>query len=413
MAKEITCSSNDYNARIKIDKDSINIDGSAFISISSNNQYEVIYRVDDNTVASIDENGIVKAINEGKVSINIEINFLKENKIDGTCNAKTSLEIVSSDATLKSLTLEELDISSLFHSDTYEYNIKLPYKYEKINIIAEASNNNAKIVGDGRRYLNEGTNEFDVIVTATDGSTKTYKIVIEREEANNDATLKELIVEGYVLNPKFDKDTYKYTLNLSKEVERITINAIANDVFAEITGTGEFVIASGTSIYEVLVNAQDGSQNKYEIVINKNNGSSKLKSLLVTDVSLQEKFDSDTFIYHANVNSNIDKLDIKATAIDNDQVEIINNDKLEYGDNEIIIRVTSKDKSTTTYKIIVKKLSKTEEKELKKNNRLLKVLFIMFILGIITMFTLIGIFIKRNYKGKLFNLKKKRIIKKK
>lgn len=410
FAKKVTCSNGDYKATIEIDKEKFSLTESAFINVTSDTLYEVEYKTSEKNFLNIDENGIVKALKEGKVTISAEIEFLVEDTEAGSCQVSIPVEIVSNDSSLKSLTLEEFDITPLFKSDKYEYEIKLPYKFEKINIVAEPNNSNAKITGDGRRYLNEGTNEYEVVVTATDGSTSTYKIIIVREDANDDVTLESLNVEGFLLTPKFDKETYKYTLNVDKNVEEIIINAKTTYEFAKIRGTGKYLLATGTNTYKVTVTAENGNEAVYEIEIIRNNGTSSLKNLEIIDVELDSKFSSDKYTYYATVKSDVKTVDIKAEANDNDQVEIIGNEELEYGENEIIIRVTGEDKSTTTYKIIIDRLSLEEEKEIEKNDLLLKILFVMFIIAIIVMASSIIIFIKRNYKRniKIKNLNKKR-----
>lgn len=398
IAKKVTCSNGDNSATVEIDKEKISLNETAFISVSSDKEYTLEYKYSEKDYLIVDENGIVKALKEGNVTITTEINFIEA---DNSCKVDLPIEIVSNDSTLKSLTLEEFDISAIFQTDKYVYEINLPYKFEKINIIAEASNSNAKITGDGRRYLNEGNNEYDVVVTATDGTTSTYKIIINREAANDDVTLQSLIVEGYILTPKFDKDIYKYSLSVDKDVEEITISAKTTYEFAKIRGIGTFALATGKNTYYVTVTAESGNEARYEIEINKNNGSSELASLEIVGQKLDSEFKKDKYIYYITVNSDIELLDIKAEAIDNDQIEIIGNEKLEYGANEIIIRVTSEDKSTTSYKLIVNRLSEEEQKEQEKSDMLLKILLIMFIISIVIMVTVIGIFVKRNYKRKI------------
>ncbi|MBE6156742.1 MAG: cadherin-like beta sandwich domain-containing protein [Firmicutes bacterium] len=406
-AKKVTCSNGDYNATIEINKEKININELATITIDSESTYEIEYKIADKDIANINE-GVITALKEGNTTIKTEITFAE----NSSCIVNLPIEVVSNDSLLKSLNLEELDISSVFKSDKYEYEINLPYNFEKINIIAEANNSNAKITGDGRRYLNEGVNEYEIVVTATDGSTSTYKIIINREEANEDVTLKSLIVEGYVLSPKFDKETYRYTLNIDKAIEEITIHAETAYEFAKIRGTGTFSVATGQNTYYIIVTAENGNEGQYEVVINKSNGTSRLESLEIAGIKLDSEFSSDKYIYYIDINSNIKTLDIKAKAVDNDQIEIIGNENLDYGKNEIIIRVTGEDKSSTTYKIIANKLNAEEEQKIEKNDKLLKILLITFIVSIIIMITVIGIFLKRNYKREV-NINKKRKNKKK
>lgn len=407
FGKSLTCINGKYKAEINIEHDQIGIDNSTNISIKSDYEYEIEYINNTKNIIELTNTGKIKGIQEGEGLINAKINFKEDGEIIGNCDANISIAVVSNDSSLKSLKLEEIDISGLFSPDKYEYEFTIPYKFEKINIIAEANNEGAKITGDGRRYLNEGENNYEIVVTASDGSTTTYKITFMRMSANDDATLKNLIVEGYLLTPDFNKDIYEYTLNLDKDIDEIIINAEPTYPFAKVKGDGFKNLASGRNEYSVIVTSENGNEQEYKIIINKNNGNSKLKKLVIDGYNLDPKFNENTFIYNITVNNDIDKLEIDATSYDNEKIEIIGNENLKIGNNDIIIRVTGEDKTTTSYKIVVNKLSLDEEKEIEKNNILLNILFIIFIISIIIMIILIVIFIKRNYiKKRKINYKK-------
>ena len=405
----ITCSTDKHSAEASIDKEKIKIGETTQIDVKSDDIYQVEYKIAPKDFATVNNNGLVKAIKDGSIKINLTINFLKENdEIDDSCKISIPLEIASNDSSLKKLTLEEFDISSIFKSNKLDYEVKLPYKYDKINIIAEANSGTAKVTGNGKRYLNEGNNEYNIVVTASDGTSTTYKITIIRDEANDDATLKNLVIEGFVLNPKFKSDIYKYNLEVGKDIEEITIKGEPTYEYAKIYGTGTFRLATGINTYYIKVTAENGNEVKYEVIINKNLGSSKLNSLEIKDYNLEPQFASDIYTYNLTVKNNVNSLDIKALASEDDQVEILGNEKFKDGKNEIIIRVTGNDKTNTTYKLIVNKLSKEKETIIKKNNILTNVLLIIFIISIIIMASCI-IFIKRNYKRKIFlDLKKKK-----
>ena len=402
----VTCSTDKHSAEAMINKDKIKIGETAQIIVKSEDDYQVEYKIAPKDFATITNNGLVKALKDGNIKVNLTINYLKENdEIDDTCKISITLEIMSSDSSLN----EEFDIGAIFRSDKLDYEVKLPYKFENINIIAEANSATAKVTGTGKRYLNEGENKYNIIVTASDGSSTTYNINIIRSEANDDSTLKSLVVEGYLLTPKFQKDVYSYSLDVSKDVEKITIKGEPTYEYAKIYGIGTFALATGKNTYYIKVEAENGTETKYEININKNLGSSYLTNLEIKDYDLKPQFSSETYIYNIDVKNNVNSLDINAVASDNDQVEIIGNDKLIDGENEILIRVTGNDKTTTTYKLIVNKMSKEKEVIIKKNNILTKILLIIFIVSIIIMVSCIFIFIKRNYKRKyVLNLKLKK-----
>lgn len=408
---KVTCAVDNYSALIDLDKNELGINDTASIKITSDYDYKVSYEIEDKNVIKIDESGIITPQKVGSTKINVLINFEnEENKVE--CNSVLNIKVMSNDSSLKSLNIEEMDISNIFKSDIYEYEIRLPYNIEKINIVAEANDKNATITGDGRRYINEGNNEYEIIVKATDGSSSTYKIKILREEANSDATLKNLLVEGYVLTPEFKSDVYEYSLSVSEEVDDITISADATYELAKILGTGKYQLATGENEFKIKVVAENNTEQIYTITINKNNGNSKLENLVIEGYKLDREFKSDLYIYGLTINSDIDKLVINAKAKDNDQIEIIGNEDLKVGENNIIIRVSNKDKGATTYKLLVNKLSEDEQKQIEKNDMLLKILLIVFIISIIFMATVIGIFIyknnKRNEKKNIIKNKKKK-----
>lgn len=403
---KVTCNNGDYNAVIDLDKENIGINETANITINSEYKYEVDYKVDNKNIVSINNDGQIIPLSKGSAKINVNIKFIEDDETIKECTSIMNINVLSSDSSLKSLNLEEIDISSVFNKNGYEYEVTLPYNYEKINIIAEASDENATITGAGRRYLNEGENEYEIIVKSTAGTTSTYKIKVIRKEASEDNTLKSLIVEGYEINPKFNKDIYEYTLSVPKEVEEININATATYDLAKILGTGKYSLASGENNFYITVIAENNTEQKYTLTINRNKGNGRLKNIEIEGYKLDKEFNSEEFTYNLTINSDVDKLNIKAET-DNGQIEIIGNENLQVGENNIIIRVSGEDMGATTYKLIVNKLSQEEQKRQEKNDLLLKILFIIFIVSIIVMFSVIGIFLKRNYiKGNKKNLKK-------
>lgn len=405
----ITCSTDKHSAEASINKDKIKIGETAQITVKSDDKYQVEYKIAPKDFAEVNDNGLIKALKDGNIKVNLTINYLDDNEeIDDTCKISIPLDILSSDSSLKRLNIEEFDISSIFNSTKYVYEVKLPYKYEKINLIAEANSGTAKITGDGRRYLNEGKNNYNIVVTASDGTSTTYKINIIREEANDDASLKSLDVKGLTLTPKFKSNIFHYEIDTTQDIEQITIDAKPTYEYAKIYGNGTYALATGKNNYYIKVVAENGSEVKYELVVNKNYGSSYLKDLKVANYSLTPTFNKDTYIYKLTVKSNVDNIDINAVTNDNDQLEIVGNENLKNGDNEVLIRVTGNDKKTTTYKIIVNKLSKEKEIVIKKNNTLITILFVIFVISILIMASCIAIFLKRNYKRKrTLTLKKK------
>lgn len=100
---------------------------------------------------------------------------------NSTVNNQNKEEVVkSNNSNLKSI---ELDIAGFeFDSDIYEYSLEVDYDTKIIKISAVALDDRAIVTGTGEKALNIGNNEYIIKVTAEDGSTKEYKIIIKRNE---------------------------------------------------------------------------------------------------------------------------------------------------------------------------------------------------------------------------------------
>lgn len=104
-----------------------------------------------------------------------------------TIKIQTQAEIEASysdDATLRSLSVEGYDITPEFDKQTYEYNLEVENDIEKVNVVANKNNANARVEGAGEIELKEGNNKVEVVVTAQKGNSLTYTININRKELN-------------------------------------------------------------------------------------------------------------------------------------------------------------------------------------------------------------------------------------
>lgn len=132
-------------------------------------------------VASVAGTG-VKSVNVGDNSFNIDVTAQ-----DGTTKKTYVVKVVrakSSDATLKSLSIEGQTIEPTFSSEVINYTATVENTVANINILAEANSSVAQVTGTGNKALTEGSNTYEVVVTAEDGSTtKTYTISVTRQSA--------------------------------------------------------------------------------------------------------------------------------------------------------------------------------------------------------------------------------------
>ena len=109
------------------------------------------------------------------------------NKGSKTITIKTQAQIEASyskDNYLKSLSVEGYDLSPSFDKETLEYTLNLDSNIESVKVIAIKSDSSASVEGDGEISLSEGSNQVTIVVTAENGSKRTYTININVKEVN-------------------------------------------------------------------------------------------------------------------------------------------------------------------------------------------------------------------------------------
>ncbi|MBR1413338.1 MAG: cadherin-like beta sandwich domain-containing protein [Bacilli bacterium] len=90
----------------------------------------------------------------------------------------------SKDNNLKSITVDSYELSPAFNKDTTEYTVTVPADVTKVNVSAEKNDSAATMTGTGEVDLSEGSNTVEIVVTAQNGTTKTYKVTINVEDLN-------------------------------------------------------------------------------------------------------------------------------------------------------------------------------------------------------------------------------------
>lgn len=96
--------------------------------------------------------------------------------------ASSTKKDLSSDNTLSSLSIDGVNLEPAFNKNTTSYNVNLEAGVTKINVKATPNDKSAKVTGIGEIEVSEGNNNIEVVVTAENGSTKTYTITANVKE---------------------------------------------------------------------------------------------------------------------------------------------------------------------------------------------------------------------------------------
>ena len=211
----------------------------------------------------------------------------------------------------------------------------------------------------------------------------------KKDEKSTNKALKDLVVENYKLTPDFDPETTKYTVDVTKEVEKLEITPILQDDKSkfEITGNENFKV--GNNIVKITVTAEDGTNRIYTITVSKSNKDGdedatenglKLSKLQIKDVKLDPEFKPETTNYSVVVSdpSSIKISDITAIAEDEDvEVTIAEAEADKNGNRVITIMLEDKDGSKSgVYQITIKKGIINPITEL-QNNKNKKIYFLL------------------------------------
>lgn len=175
--------------------------------------------------------------------------------------------------------------------------------------------------------------------------------------ASDDAVLKALQVEGSSLTPVFEAERTVYTVNVAKEVEKVTINAEPRNPESELSGdTGEKSLELGENDFFITVKSADGTAEKtYTVKVCRAEKSTiaGMESLSIEGIELSPAFSPSTYTYRMETKAPKAVVSATATspfAIVNGAGEIALSDGL----NELNVEVVSEDgKSKVNYTVML------------------------------------------------------------
>lgn len=191
-----------------------------------------------------------------------------ENNVDNSSEVKnnsTNTYKKSSDNTIKTITIDET-IYDNFENVVYDtYN-----SYVNIDVITNDTKASYKI--DNSNELQFGENSINIVVTAENGSIKTYTIIVNR--------LKKLSSEkGIEININGEKiifDNYVAEINVSNATTEVNVEYVLKDSNAKVEMNKINELAVGDNELIINVIAEDGTNQEYKIIINRSDTNNDL-----------------------------------------------------------------------------------------------------------------------------------------
>lgn len=286
----------------------------------------------------------------------------KDNNSVAAPGKTATIKVLSGNNNLTGLSLSNATIN--FSGGQTSYSATINAATTVVN--ATLADSSATFVsGYGNRTINllYGTNSYYVKVKAANGDIKTYTLVITRPDGRStDNSLKSLTISSGKLN--FSPTTYIYDVSVEKEVDSISIDAVANHSKASFVngfGKRDVKLNYGNNVVLVKVKAENGSEKIYTINVFRTDGrdnNNYLSKLEVFDYNL--RFNKDTLEYRFKVLYETEKLDLNISTDSEKAKYDVNGNDLKVGENTVTITVTAENEQIKTYKLIVTRLNEGE-----------------------------------------------------
>lgn len=139
--------------------------------------------------------------------------------------------VLSSNNNLASLGVDGKEITPGFSQDTLEYSVEMDPETTKINVTGSVADSSASAIGLGEREVTDGDNRLEIIVTAQNGTTKTYVLNVKVKEYNP--------IETEIDSKKYTVIRKKTQLTAPPNYTEVTVKMGEEDIHAfhsDITG---------------------------------------------------------------------------------------------------------------------------------------------------------------------------------
>ena len=202
-------------------------------------------------------------------------------------------------------------------------------------------------------------------------TTKPSNNTTTTQTKSNNSKLSSLQIAEGVFSPEFAKNVYEYAVMVPNEITKLSIAASQEHSRATVRIVGNEELQVGDNTVEIIVTAEDGSTSTYKIYATRALPELNLQTLSIcyidennqkVEIKLEPQFVFNTYEYKnlEKLSYTIKELQVDATANrENAKIEIIGNEKIKAGKNEITIKVTLPNETGSeeqkTYKITIER----------------------------------------------------------
>lgn len=330
---------------------------------------------------------VVKSLNKLKLQTGdntLKIVVTSEDKSSTTTYEVHINRAKSSNNYLKELTPSVGVLSPKFDKNTLSYGVDVDYKTDYMDLKAVLKRpkratmtytfNGKSVSSLNHLKLQTGANVVVITITAQNGVTRNYTVVINKESIpgvkDSNSLLSSLTIDKGTLN--FNPMVTDYFVGVPNDVSMVTLNAIASSNKANLTyiyggrvvdDLNELVLEEGDNPVKVIVTAEDGSKTEYTVVINRGvaNHSTSLTNLTTSIGVLSPVFNEDVLEYSVVVPYTTERISLYPEAPSSSTMTYTYNgvtydnlDDLPLGVGSNVVTITvSNGTSSRTYQVVI------------------------------------------------------------
>ena len=286
----------------------------------------------------------------------------------------------STNNNLKSLSIDGLKLSPSFNSGTTSYTVEANATTTKVNIKASASESHAKISGTGSHNVSEGDNKFSIVVTAENGSKKTYTVTVKVIDPNP--------IEVTINDEKYTLVKRESSLPKLEDYHGTTIKIKEQSIPALFSETNSFTLVglkdSEGKIGMYIYDQEKDTYQEYTDI--------KLTELNVFPLDIDKEFDKD----YEKTKITINDTEVDALKYNDQNIYIIHAQNLNTGEENYYLY----DKENNTIIRFIESKEAVDNSLNDKLNKYEKIIILLSAESVIIISVLICILIRKMRKNK-------------
>jgi hypothetical protein len=321
-------------------------------------------------------------------STSLTITVTAPNGSQNTYIVTVNRAALSGNNSLRSLTVSPGTLAPAFNANTLNYFVNVDSTVANVAVRPTLQDINASMTviglgptrsGQARTILLLGpgsSTPVTIIVTAPNGTQKTYTVAVQRAALGGNNNLQSLTVSPGTFFPLFNANTPGYFVNVDSTVTKVTVTATLQDAHASMTVIGLGPTRSGqartilllgpgsSTPITIIVTAPNGTQKTYSVSVQRAavGGNTNLQSLTVSPSTFFPPLNASTASDSVNVDSTAASIVVAAQPQDSGATISINGQTTTTlsvplgavgSSTTILIEVTAPNGSQKTYTVLV------------------------------------------------------------